>query len=359
MNKYWTALLMVFLMACKEEKEQVKPSLKTVTESIYASGKIKSEQQYQVYAAVSGILKQVLVEEGQTVSKGQPIFIIENKTSELNVENARLAMELAKENYQGKAARLKELELQINLAREKMFLDSIQFIRQNNLWSQGIGTQQELDGRKIAYESSKNNYLSLLQQYQQANLNLKNELQRAQNNYLISLKSKGDFTVRSEIDGKVYEINKQKGELVGPQQSLAIIGSANNFVIEMQVDEYDIVRVKVGQEVLLSMDSYKGQIFKAKVSRILPLMNERSRTFTVEALFDTLPPVIYPNLTAEANIIVRTKEKALTIPRSYLTEKNEVILSDGQHKKIETGIADLQKIEVLSGLDTATVIIKP
>jgi hypothetical protein len=79
----------------------------------------------------------------------------------------------------------------------------------------------------------------------------------------------------------------------------------------------------------------------------------------VEALFDTLPPVIYPNLTAEANIIVRTKEKALTIPRSYLTEKNEVILSDGQRKIIETGIADLQKIEVLSGLDTATVIIKP
>lgn len=353
------AILMTFLLSCREEMEQVKPSLQTVTESIYASGKIKSEQQYLVYAAVTGILKQVLVEEGQLVGKGQAIFIIENKTPELNVENARLAMELAKENYQGEAARLKELELQISLAKEKMALDSIQLTRQNNLWSQGIGTQLELDGRKISYETSRNNYLTLLQQYRQSNINLKNDWLRAQNNYQISLSSKGDFTVRSEINGKVYEVNKLSGELVNPQQSLAIIGSADDFVIEMQVDEYDIVRLKVGQEVLLSMDSYKGQVFKAKVSRILPLMNERSRTFTVEAKFDNLPPVVYPNLTAEANIIVRTKEKALTIPRSYLTENNEVILSDGQRKKIEIGIADLQKAEVISGLDTGTTIIKP
>lgn len=352
----WIVLLFI---SCKSEQEQTKPTLTAVTESVYASGNIKSDGQYMVYASVSGILKQVLVTEGQLVKKGQPLFIVENKMPELNVENARLALDLAKENYQGGAARLKELELQISLAKEKMALDSLQFARQSNLWAQKIGTEQELDIKKVNFESSRNNFLALLQQYQQVSLNLKNEWQRAQNNYQISLQTKGDFTVRSEIDGRIYLLNKQKGELISPQEYLALLGSATKYVIELQVDEYDIVRVKEGQPVKVAMDSYKGQVFDAHVSRILPVMNEKGRTFTVEAIFDRQPEVLYPNLTVEASIVIRVKENALTIPRAYLLETNEVIMQDNVRRKVATGLADLQKIEIISGLDTSDIILKP
>ena len=352
----WIVLLFI---SCKSEQEQTKPTLTAVTESVYASGNIKSDGQYMVYASVSGILKQVLVTEGQLVKKGQPLFIVENKMPELNVENARLALDLAKENYQGGAARLKELELQISFAKEKMALDSLQFARQSNLWAQKIGTEQELDIKKVNFESSRNNFLALLQQYQQVSLNLKNEWQRAQNNYQISLQTKGDFTVRSEIDGRIYLLNKQKGELISPQEYLALLGSATKYVIELQVDEYDIVRVKEGQPVKVAMDSYKGQVFDAHVSRILPVMNEKGRTFTVEAIFDRQPEVLYPNLTVEASIVIRVKENALTIPRAYLLETNEVIMQDNVRRKVATGLADLQKIEIISGLDTSDIILKP
>jgi HlyD family secretion protein len=360
MLRYYGFLWMfLFLTSCKSEQEQIKPTLTAVTESVYASGNIKSEDQYMVYASVSGILKQVLVTEGQLVKKGQPLFVVENKMPELNVENARLALDLAKENYQGGAARLKELELQISLAKEKMALDSLQFARQFNLWAQKIGTEQELDIKRVNFESSRNNYLALLQQYQQVSLNLKNEWQRAQNNYKISLQTKGDFTVKSEIDGRIYLLNKQKGEQISPQEYLAVLGSATQYVIELQVDEYDIVRVKEGQPVKVAMDSYKGQVFDARISRILPVMSERGRTFTVEAVFDRQPEVLYPNLTVEASIVIRVKDKALTIPRSYLLETNEVIMQDNVRRKVTTGLSDLQKIEILSGLDTSDIILKP
>ena len=76
------------------------------------------------------------------------------------------------------------------------------------------------------------------------------------------------------------------------------------------------------------MDSYKGQVFEAVIEKIDPLMNERSRSFTVEARFTTRPPSLYPNLTAEANIIIRTKENAITIPRAYLLNDSTVVLAD-------------------------------
>ena len=88
-------------------------------------------------------------------------------------------------------------------------------------------------------------------------------------------------------------------------------------------------------------------------------MNERSRSFTVDAEFITPPKVLYPFLTVEANILIQTKDKALTIPRSYLVDESFVITEDKQKKEIVTGLKDYKKVEVLSGLQEGQTILKP
>jgi HlyD family secretion protein len=140
---------------------------------------------------------------------------------------------------------------------------------------------------------------------------------------------------------------------------VAIIGDANSFYLELQVDEYDIANIRVGQKVAVNMDSYKGQVFDAIVDKIDPIMNERSKSFTVEASFIQQPPALYPNLTTEANIIIRTKEKALTIPRNYLVDEQYVLTKKKEKRKITTGLKDYQKVEVLSGLSKDEIILKP
>jgi multidrug efflux pump subunit AcrA (membrane-fusion protein) len=157
----------------------------------------------------------------------------------------------------------------------------------------------------------------------------------------------------------VYSLIKEPGEMVSPQTPLAVIGDATLFLLEMQIDEYDIAKIKLGQTVLLTMDSYKGQMFEAKVSKIIPLMNERSKSFTVEAEFVKQPPVLYPNLTAEANIIIRSKENALIIPRSYLLNDSFVRVGKNKIKKVVTGLKDYQKVEIVNGLTFHDVIFKP
>jgi multidrug efflux pump subunit AcrA (membrane-fusion protein) len=161
------------------------------------------------------------------------------------------------------------------------------------------------------------------------------------------------------LNGKVYNVLKEAGEMVNTQSPVAIIGDASGFMIELQVDEYDITRVIVGQKVLLSMDSYKGEVFEAVVTKIDPIMNEQTKTFKVEAAFVDPPPTLYPNLTTEANIIIKVKEKALTIPRSFLIDDNYVMLSNKEKRKVIVGMKDYEKAEIVSGLTKDDVILKP
>ncbi len=80
------------------------------------------------------------------------------------------------------------------------------------------------------------------------------------------------------------------------------------------------------------MDSYKNEVFEARVDRIIPFMNERSRSFTVEAVFITKPTALFPNLTVEANVIIQTKNDAITIPVDYLINDSLVMLSSGEKR---------------------------
>ena len=161
------------------------------------------------------------------------------------------------------------------------------------------------------------------------------------------------------MDGRIYKIYPEKGEIINPQTPIAIVGNANHFRMDLSVDEYDIVKIRVGQLVLLTMDSYKGESFNARISRIDPYKNERTKTFTVEAVFVNQPPVLYPNLSVEANIIVSTKEHVITIPRNYLVDDSMVLQKDNTKKSVRVGLKDYQKVEIVDGLGTDEFIYKP
>jgi multidrug efflux pump subunit AcrA (membrane-fusion protein) len=127
----------------------------------------------------------------------------------------------------------------------------------------------------------------------------------------------------------------------------------------MQVDEYDIVKVQTGMKVLVTMDSYKGQVFEAKVTHINPLMNERTRTFEEDADFVNPPAVLYPNTSFEANILLQSKERALLVPRNFLIGDSLAIKTRGDTVSVKTGLKDFREIEILSGITAGDELQKP
>jgi HlyD family secretion protein len=356
-NPIWYLLIICSLFSCQQTVEKTKATRQKITESVYASGVIKSQNQYQVFSTVNGLVQKVFVKEGDLVKAGDPLFLIQNESSRLNTENARLATDFAQQNLNGD--RLNELKGAIETAKGKWLNDSLLLIRQRDLWAQQIGSKVDLEQRELAYTNSLNTYKAAIFRYKDLQKQLGFSAAQSQKLLSISQNMTQDYLIRSQTSGRVYSLVKTIGEMVSPQSPIAIIGDADRFYIELQIDENDIVQIQKDQSVMLTMDSYKGQVFEAKIANINPLMNERTRTFLVEAHFVQQPALLYPNLSAEANIILKTKANALIIPRAYLLNDSMVLLTDKKEQKVRIGLKDYLQVEILDGLDSSTYILKP
>ncbi|MEO8961020.1 MAG: efflux RND transporter periplasmic adaptor subunit [Ginsengibacter sp.] len=350
-------LCSVLFFSCNNKIENTKPITENITESVYASAIVKTENQYQVFATVNGIINKIFVTENDLVKKGDPLIKVTDESSTIDRENASLAASYA--DVSANREKLADAKNSIALAQSKSSNDSLLYQRQMNLWNEKIGTKNEVEQRELAYKNSKNMLVSAELRYKDLLKQLEFNARQAKNNLSISRYRESDFIIKSEMNGKVYFLIKEQGEMVTPQTALAIIGDASVFLLEMQIDEYDISKIKLEQAVLLTMDSYKGEVFEAKVSKIIPIMNERSKSFTVEAEFVKQPPVLYPNLTAEANIIIQIKKDALTISRTYLINDSFVMVGKDKMKKVSTGLKDYQKVEIINGLSSGDIIFKP
>ncbi|MBL7813971.1 MAG: efflux RND transporter periplasmic adaptor subunit [Saprospiraceae bacterium] len=351
----WVALL-TSLSACKKKKDVVHAEYEGITQSVYASGVIKSRNQYQVYSSVAGLIEKLFVTEGAIVKRGQPILQITNATAQLQKDNSEIAANF--NALQNNAERLQELSYNIDLARQKKETDSSIYARQLSLWQQNIGSRIELEQRELAAQNAKIAYENTLLRYRELKKQLDFVARQSQMSLAITSAQTRDLQIKSEISGKVFSLMKKQGEMVTAQSPIAIIGESDNFYLDMQIDEYDIAQIRQGQKVVFSMDSYRGQVFEAIVSKIYPIMNERSKTFTVEAELLKKPNPIYPNLTAEANIVILSKEKALLIPRSILIDEEYVILENGEKRKVQIGLKDYQKVEILSGITENDALLK-
>lgn len=353
------ALIAILVAACGTDSKTISPTRGAITESAYASGVVKAQGQYQAYPVVSGRVIALLVQEGDTVKAGQPLLRLDDRTSSLSENNAYAQLHLLQQNVREEGPVLSQLRAAVDQARDKLSLDSANYVRQKALWDQKIGSRSEFDQRELVYTTSKSAYDRATKAVDESRQRLRTELDVARNNLAISTAGNDDRTPCSLIDGIIYDLLIEPGELATTQKPLAIIGSATDLYLELEVDEYDIRRIAPGQLVYVSLDSYADSTFEAKVSRIIPYMDERSRTFKVEARFVQRPPLLYPNLTAEANIVLEVRENALRIPASYVVDGDQVLTGPDTKAHVQLGLRDMQFVEVLGGIDEHATLYQP
>ena len=358
MRKIMYGVMLMYGFSCKNPKATTKPTLMDITESVYATVSVSPEVLYAPHAKRSGIIEEIWVEKGDTVQKGDLLFVISTAEEDKQLVDAYLDLAQAKANFTGKENLLKNLKLEQGIVRQQLLLDSVNFKRQERLWSQNIGSKIELDKAKITYESTLTKYEALQEQYGQTERNLENSYQKALNRVARERTFLNEFSVRSEIEGRVYDIFKEAGELIGPQEPFGEIGSASRFNIDMEVDEFDIVNVSVGDTAIISLDAYPGETFEATITRIFPKKDKATQSFSVEGKFIHTPPQLYNGLSGEANIIVAKRKNILTIPTEYLTSNGSVLTPDGEIR-VNLGVKNLEFVEICAGIDSSTVILKP
>ena len=357
MHKLMPFYFLLFLLGCKNKQDNLKPTVSAITESVYAAGVLKSQEQYQAFPNSNGTIKTIYVEEGDSVKKGTPILSITNDIQQLNTQNALLSAHYADlSNNQGKLDDARNL---ISLQLRKMKNDSLLAKRQQNIWQNNVGTRVELEQKELNYQAAKVDYQSAIVKFNELKRQIDFSALQSKKNLQISQKLASDFTLKSKVNGILYHLYKKKGEWVTQQTPLALLGGNKQFVLEMQVDEYDIFKVRKNQLVLVTLDSYKGKVFEARISSISPMMNPVTKTLLVEAVFDDPPETLYPFISFEANIIIHTKPKTLLIPINYLVNDSTVLKSNGKMVKVKTGLKDYKMVEILDGITVSDELTNP
>lgn len=341
----------ISMMACKQ-KPVVKPEIRQLTEAVYASGTLVPEKEYRVVAATDGFLENALVKEGDTIKKGQLLFQLSNESQEVQVQAAAQLLKKTLPVAADNSPAVMEVENRLAAARIRLNNDRQQYERYKNLFDQNAISASTYDKYTLQYQTTSKEVAGLQQQLQQQRLSAELQLQQASNQLQIASTSRGNGLIKSFSDGVVYEVLRQTGDMIYPNQPIALVGSGR-MIAKLLVDEDDFQKVKEGQKVLITMDAYPGKTFPATLHRIYPLLNKVEQSFRVDAFFDEeLPAKVY-GLNIEANIVIKEKIQAMVVPKEAVRKGDTVVLKNGNKLtavKITRGVEDKQWVQVTDGI---------
>lgn len=353
--------LFIFALASCKSEEAVNPQRKNIIETVYASGSIIPHNEYTSFALANGTVIEKRVSDGDSIVKGGIIYVILNEAQSARLAAAEQAYSTSISNLSDESPILAELRLAVQSATTKFRTDSLQYIRQRTLFDSGIITRSQFDDMTTAYTITQNQKRSAEERYasMQRELRLVSSNTRSQ---LAAAKSDLDnYFIRAQESGIVYQLLKDVGEAVRAGEQVALLGDARDRVIKLAVDQQDIERIRLGQQVLLRTDLTGNNIYEARVTKLYPVMNPADQTFRVDAEFVNAPPTQFIYSSVEANIVIQKKERALVIPRAILLPGDSVIVRNGGRKTVavKTGIVTLDDAEIISGIDENTEVVNP
>jgi multidrug efflux pump subunit AcrA (membrane-fusion protein) len=356
------SILVLCFDSCIRKREMTSPVMAPITEAVFASGHIEPKDQFVLTAMNDGYLNKVMVEENDEVRPGQLLFVQDFTNPLIQETAAKQNLAIAKENYEEHSSVINQLKEQIVICREKLGIDSIQYIRIGKLYKTNSVSRSELENAGLAYTNSLNMLKSLEDELQSTRLNLKQTLINSQSQYEVTRTNRNYYNLVSPGHYRVYEIYKKQGELLRKAESVALLGHPDSMLVVMNIDESGIARIRTGLTVLVELNTQKKNIYIAHVSKIYPYFDDPSQSYKVEATFDKSEQNMIAGTLLQANIIVQKKDSVLLIPRAYMSLDKKVLVKHGNTIKpvtIEAGIISTDWVEVLNGLGKKDIIIKP
>lgn len=348
-----------FICSCNFSEAPIRPARKDIVQVVYASGKIFPLNHVKIAAKGSGYVSEILVKAGDDVMPGTPLIVLSAPNSDVSVNIAETNLQLSQANNAADRNQLNAALQDIQSAYSKYQLDSTNYERYKNLWSENITTKQTVDQAKTQMELSFQNYRKSESVYSSLKTKLETDVTLARQQLAVQQNNKSDYIITAPFKGRIYDIAVKEGQLLTTGTSAMDFGEAGQFETELDVDETDIGMISVNQPILMSSDAYPGVPIHTVVREILPGVNQTNKTATIKANIANDSLKFYSGMSAEANIIVSRKSNALVIPIDYLNADNTVTTKDKKKVQVKPGIRDMDYVEILSGIDENTELIKP
>jgi HlyD family secretion protein len=385
------------------EVSVAKVTTATIVEKVSASGKVQPETEVKISPDVPGEITDLFVEEGDSVVKGQLLL-------KIRADNYQSAVEMQQASVSSQRANLAQAKAQLAQTLANSSQTQLTHQRNTQLYQQKVISQSEFEASKATFEVSRQEIEAARQRVRAAEYNLQNAVASLGE----SRKNLNKTTIYAPVSGTISKLSVEKGErVVGTSQmagtELLRIANLNTMEVRVNVNENDIIRVRLGDSAIVEVDSYSGsnEKFRGVVTQIA---NTAKDAVTLEAVTEfevrirllndsykhlaqgrrhTTP--FRPGMTASVDIITERKANVLAVPLSAVTTRpatknnkkaaspkpaanntedkkesgredlEEVVFvhQNGRVKtvQVKTGISDFDNIEILRGLKAGDEVV--
>lgn len=302
----------------KEDQEEIPPvPVETGTPvrgdvlAVYSgTAPIEAFAEADVIAKVEGEIREVLVEEGDEVEKGQVLARLDGDRLRLELNESR--------------ARLRKMQRDFERNKD---------LREKGLLSEG-------DYEKLQFDLE-----SLQASYNLASLEL-------------------DYTqIRAPISGVISERYIKLGNTIRVSDPLYRVTSFDPLVAYLHIPEREYQRITPDQPVAIDIDALADTTILASVTRVSPIVDPETGTFKITIEIRDESRRIKPGMFGRMSIIYDRHENVLQVPRSAVMEEMGVesvfIVEDGKavRRIVQTGYGENGMIEITEGLEETDNVI--
>lgn len=283
----------------------------SIARTAAVSGVVEPIRTVGVNSQLPGALLQVLVQEGDVVRVGTPLARLDDRELAAQLAAAEAAYQVAEAAYQ----------------------------RAEQLRDRKVITVPEYERDRTAFAAAK-------AQYDQLRTRI------------------GYATVRAPVSGVITEKHVETGDVIGNQARLFSIADVSSLVVRVGVSELDVVELRNGDPVFISLDAYPNRELAGRIRRIFPSGDPTTRLVPVEVAIDPASAgMVRPGFLARITFALSTHDNVLLIPQSAIigAQGNEAVFAveDGKaiRRTVETGLTSRGMVEVRNGLQEGEEIV--
>ncbi len=348
-----------------------------IARSVVATGKIEPLAKVEVKSKASGIVKEIMVDYGDHVRKGQVLVELDKEELQARVREARAS-------HMAAQAALKAAEAAHERNRVEAEAPDLPYLksgmeRARGLHQDGLISLALLEDAEKAYHLALNKQMAALRNVAVTEAEVSQaraQVAQAQAALERAEEDLRNSTIASPMDGLVLSRDVEVGDAVssilvlGSQATLVMtLGDVSEVYVLGKVDEADIGKVYLDQAARITVESFPDKKFEGRVTKISPMGVEKENvtTFEVRVSIENPTGELKANMSANAEIILEEKQGVLIIPEAaviYDRERNTSVetpdpkADKGRRKlAVKTGLSNGIKTEVLEGLQEEQQVI--
>jgi HlyD family secretion protein len=381
---------------------------------VSASGEIKPKTFVNIGANAFGKITKLFVKEGDHVKQGQMLAQLESVQSGADVNATQASLDAAQSDAIAAEAALRTDLADLNRAKSDAEHTQLDWDRSQALWKSALIPKSEYDTQKALWQTAQAGLAQAEARVAQAKAQ-KESADRHITQNQANLTRVADVLQKSRyvapFDGVITSLPVREGETVvigiqnSPGSTLMSIADMSVITAEVEMDETDIVDVRLGQPAEVSIDAIPNKTFKAIVTEIgdnaivrstgvatsqQTTASDEAKEFKVVVTLQNPPENLRPGLSATAKVTTATRSNALSVPIQAVTVRRQSDLQPAndqgsvqaaapkdnpkdakaeiqgvfviRNKKaefvpVQTGITGSNDIEVLSGLKEGDEIV--